>query len=97
MRSRTTNTNRRKVIVVAAVLTVCLFVPVWQSAVCAQLSRSIEIADRNIALMEEQGLILKSRIAKQMTPEYLIEQASVRNISFSQIESAYSTTVASNY
>jgi hypothetical protein len=45
---------------------------------------------------EERKMVLTAAIAKQMTPEYLIEQSSVRNIVFTQIDSATASLVASN-
>ena len=45
---------------------------------------------------EEQKMVLIANIAKQTTPEYLIEQSLMKNIIFTQISSETSSLIASN-
>lgn len=96
MRTRNTNENKTVLLVlVSTFMILCLFVPVWQSAVSSQLKTELARATSEVARMEEQKMTLRAGISTQMTPEYLIEMAKVNNLSFTQIASTGATAVAS--
>lgn len=95
---KTKNTYGNKsvlLIMVSAFIMLCLFVPVWQSAISSQLKADLVMASSEVAAKEEQRMTLRASISKQMTPEYLIEMARVRDLSFTQISSTGATAVAS--
>ena len=87
-----------KTVVILTILfiNICLLIPVWQSARNTQLRWKLAQSEQQLRVQEEQKMVLKSTIAKQMTPEYLIEQSTVRNIVFTQIDSGTVSLVASN-
>lgn len=84
------------VILTIVFINICLLIPVWQSARNTQLRWQIAQSEQYLKNQEEQKMLLSASIAKQMTPEYLIEQSTVRNIVFTQIDSETVSFVASN-
>ena len=84
------------IILTIVFINICLLIPVWQSAKNTQLKWQIAQSEQLLKEQEETKMVLTASIAKQMTPEYLIEQSSVRNIVFTQIDSATASLVASN-
>ena len=70
----------------------CLVVPVWQSAVNADLVRSIGAVRSDISVFEGIKMSLEADIAHHTTPEFLIAEAVRQNINFTQISN--SSTVA---
>jgi len=88
--------ERTVVILMIVMINICLLVPVWQSATNSQLRFKLAQTEEQMKLQEEQKMVIVANIAKQMTPEYLIEQSETRNLVFTQIDSASSTFVASN-
>ena len=84
------------IILTIVFINICLLIPVWQSAKNTQLKWQIAQSEQLLKEQEERKMVLTASIAKQMTPEYLIEQSSVRNIVFTQIDSATASLVASN-
>lgn len=96
MKTRNNTANKSiLLIMVSTFMLLCLFVPVWQSAVSSQLKTELVRASSEVAAKEEQKMTLRAGISKQMTPEYLIEMARVRDLSFTQISSTGATAVAS--
>lgn len=69
-------------------INVCLMVPVWQSATNSQLRRRLAESERLIKETEECRMVVTASIASKMTPEYLVEQSTERNIVFKQIGGA---------
>lgn len=96
MKTRNNTENKSLLLVmVLAFVMLCLFVPVWQSAVSSQLKTELVRASSEVAAKEEQKMTLRAGISKQMTPEYLVQMARVRDITFTQISSTGATAVAS--
>lgn len=95
MRTREGNQKAVLFVLVALFVTLCLFVPVWQSAVSSQLKANLAKSVARVAAKEDQKMTLKASISKQMTPEYLIENARAYNLAFTQISSTGTTAVAS--
>jgi hypothetical protein len=93
---RKVRAERTVVILTIIFINICLLIPVWQSARNTQLRWQLSQSEQELKNQEEQKMVLAARIAKQMTPEYLIEQSVVRNIVFTQIDSQTSSLVASN-
>ena len=93
---RKVRAERTVVILTILFINVCLLIPVWQSARNTQLRWQLSQSEQQLKEQEEQKMVLAANIAKQMTPEYLIEQSAVRNIVFTQIDSGTSSLVASN-
>ena len=87
-----------KVLVVITILFInlCLLIPVWQSAVNSQLRFKLAQTEEELRDKEEQKMVLLANIAKQTTPEYLIEQSLIQNLVFTQISSETSSLIASN-
>ncbi|MGP1507802.1 MAG: hypothetical protein ACTTJW_02855 [Sphaerochaeta sp.] len=88
--------QRFTIVLTILVINLCLFIPVWQSAANSQLRFRLAKSEKLLREKEEQKMVLSASIARQTTPEYLIEQSSVRNIVFTQINSETSSLVASN-
>lgn len=83
------------IVVILVFVGLCMLVPVWQSAVSAGITSKIERSKSNIVYLSEKQIVEKGQIARRTTPEYLIEQASVQNINFTQISDTVDVTVAS--
>lgn len=83
------------IVVILIFVGLCMLVPVWQSAVSAGIHSKIERSKANIMYLSEKQIVEKGQIARRTTPEYLIEQASVQNINFTQIRDSIDVTVAS--
>ena len=91
---RTTKAERFLIVLTILFINVCLLIPVWQSARHTQLNRDIALTEQLLREKEEEKMVLSASIARKTTPEYLIEQAAVRNIVFTQIGTDTSTLVA---
>ena len=87
--------ERVSVIVTILFINVCLIVPVWQAASNTQLKWQIAQSEELLREKEEQKMVLSASIARQMTPEYLIEQSQTQNIVFTQIGGDSMSLVAS--
>ena len=83
---RRVRAERTVIILTIVFINICLLIPVWQSAKNTQLRWQIAQSEQMLKDQEERKMVLTAAIAKQMTPEYLIEQSSVRNIVFTQID-----------
>ena len=88
--------ERTVIILTIVFINICLLIPVCQSASNTQLRWQLAQSEQMLKAQEERKMVLTAAIAKQMTPEYLIEQSSVRNIVFTQIDSTTASLVASN-
>lgn len=77
-------------------IALCLFIPVWQSAVSSQLKIKLAKQESFVNGLQDQQTTLKAGIESQKTPEYLSQMASANNIVFSQIPSQSAGTVASS-
>ncbi len=93
---RKVRAERTVVILTIIFINICLLIPVWQSAKNTQLRWQLSQSEQELKMQEEQKMVLVANIARQMTPEYLIEQSAARNIVFTQIDSQTSSLVASN-
>lgn len=93
---RKVRTERTVILLTIIFINICLLIPVWQSATNTELRRQLAQSEQQLKAQEEQKMVLSANIAKQMTPEYLIEQSAARNIVFTQINSETSSLVASN-
>lgn len=80
--------GKTSVILMILFINVCLMVPVWQSATNSQLRRRLAESERLIKETEESRMVVTASIASKMTPEYLVEQSTERNIVFKQIGGA---------
>lgn len=76
-------------------ISLCLFVPVWQSATSSKLETILAKENTLVNSLEEQKMVLTASIESQQTPEYIMKAASAKNISFSQISSKEAGAVAS--
>lgn len=87
-----------RVVIVVTILfiNICLLIPVWQSAVNSQLRWKLAQTEEELKEKEEQKMVLVANIAKQTTPEYLIEQSATQNLVFTQINGESSSLIASN-
>ncbi len=87
-----------RVVIVVTILfiNICLLIPVWQSAVNSQLRWKLAQTEEELKEKEEQKMVLVANIAKQTTPEYLIEQSATQNLVFTQINTETSSLVASS-
>ena len=88
--------ERVLVVITIIFINLCLLIPVWQSAVNSQLRFKLAQTEQELREKEEQKMVLIANIAKQTTPEYLIEQSIMQNIVFTQITSETSSLIASN-
>ena len=88
--------ERALVVITILFINLCLLIPVWQSAVNSQLRFKLAQTEEELRDKEEQKMVLLANIAKQTTPEYLIEQSLIRNLVFTQISSETSSLIASN-
>ena len=88
--------ERVLVVITILFINLCLLIPVWQSAVNSQLRFKLAQTEEELRDKEEQKMVLLANIAKQTTPEYLIEQSLIRNLVFTQISSETSSLIASN-
>jgi len=77
--------SKTSVIIMILFINVCLMIPVWQSANNSQLKRRLSESEALIKENEEEKMVITASIAAKMTPEYLIEQSTERNIVFKQI------------
>ena len=91
---RTTKAERFLIVLTILFINICLMIPVWQSAKHTQLNREIALTELQLREKEEEKMVLSASIARKTTPEYLIEQAAVRNIVYTQIGTDTSTLVA---
>ncbi len=87
-----------RVVIVVTILfiNICLLIPVWQSAINSQLRWKLAQTEEELKEKEEQKMVLVANIAKQTTPEYLIEQSATQNLVFTQINTETSSLIASN-
>ena len=88
--------ERVLVVITILFINLCLLIPVWQSAVNSQLRFKLAQTEQELKEKEEQKMVLLANIAKQTTPEYLIEQSVIQNLVFTQISSETSSLIASN-
>ena len=88
--------ERALVVITILFINLCLLIPVWQSAVNSQLRFKLAQTEEELRDKEEQKMVLLANIAKQTTPEYLIEQSLIQNLVFTQISSGTSSLIASN-
>lgn len=88
--------ERVLVVITILFINLCLLIPVWQSAVNSQLRFKLAQTEEELRDKEEQKMVLLANIAKQTTPEYLIEQSLIQNLVFTQISSETSSLIASN-
>ena len=88
--------ERVLVVITILFINLCLMIPVWQSAVNSQLRFELAQSEEELREKEEQKMVLLANIAKQTTPEYLIEQSEIQNLVFTQISSETSSLIASN-
>lgn len=90
-------TKFEKVLIVLTIMFInlCLLIPVWQSATNTQLRWQLSQTEQLLKEKEEQKMVLVANIARQMTPEYLIEQSVQQNIVFKQIGSEETSLIAS--
>ena len=88
--------ERALVVITILFINLCLLIPVWQSAVNSQLRFKLAQTEEELREKEEQKMVLLANIAKQTTPEYLIEQSLIQNLVFTQISSETSSLIASN-
>ena len=90
------NARIEKALIVFTILfiNICLLIPVWQAARNTQLRLELSGIELELKEKEEQKMILSASIARKTTPEYLIEQAAVQNIVFTQIRGESSSLVA---
>ena len=88
--------ERVLVVITILFINLCLLIPVWQSAVNSQLRFKLAQTEEQLKEKEEQKMVLLANIAKQTTPEYLIEQSVIQNLVFTQISSETSSLIASN-
>ena len=88
--------ERVLVVITILFINLCLLIPVWQSAVNSQLRFKLAQTEEELRDKEEQKMVLLANIAKQTTPEYLIEQSEIQNLVFTQISSETSSLIASN-
>jgi cell division protein FtsL len=91
---RITKAEMALIVVTILFINVCLLVPVWQSARNSQLRMSLARTEQELREREEEKMVLSASIARKTTPEYLIEQAAVQNIVFTQIGAETSSFVA---
>ena len=87
--------ERVLIVITILFINICLLIPVWQSAVNSQLRWKLAQTEEELKEKEEQKMVLVANIAKQTTPEYLIEQSIMQNITFTQISSETSSLIAS--
>lgn len=92
---KSTRIERVFVVITIVFINLCLLIPVWQSAVNSQLRFELAQSEQELREKEEQKMVLIANIAKQTTPEYLIEQSIMQNIIFTQISSETSSLIAS--
>ena len=92
---KSTRIERVFVVITIIFINLCLLIPVWQSAVNSQLRFELARSEQELREKEEQKMVLIANIAKQTTPEYLIEQSIMQNITFTQISSENSSLIAS--
>lgn len=88
--------ERTLTLLIIVFINICLLVPVWQSATNTQLRSQLEQSEKVLKEQEDMKMLLAANIARQTTPEYLIEQSIERNIVFTQINSETASLVASN-
>lgn len=88
--------ERVLIVVTILFINICLIIPVWQSAVNSQLRWKLAQTEEELKEKEEQKMVLVANIAKQTTPEYLIEQSATQNLVFTQINVETSSLIASN-
>ena len=93
---KSTRIERVFVVITIVFINLCLLIPVWQSAVNSQLRFKLAQSEQELREKEEQKMTLIANIARQTTPEYLIEQSIMQNIIFTQITSENSSLIASN-
>lgn len=87
--------ERSMIVVTIMFINFCLLVPVWQSASNTQLRWQLAQSEQLLKEKEEQKMVLSASIARQTTPEYLIEQSAAQNIVFTQIGSDSVSLIAS--
>lgn len=89
-----TGIEKGLVVLTIMFINVCLLIPVWQSATNTQLRWQLAQSEQLLKEKEEQKMLLSASIARQTTPEYLIEQSVEQNIVFKQIGSDSVSMVA---
>lgn len=75
-------------VIAVLIIGMCLFVPVWQSAVNTELEMRINSVRDEISSYETSKMALRADIANLSTPEYIVEAAIRQNINFTQISAA---------
>ncbi len=93
---RSSKVERVIIIFTIVFINFCLMIPVWQSARNSQLRWQLAQSEQLLREKEEEKMVLSASIAKQTSPEYLIEQSAVQNIVFTQISSEATSLMASN-
>jgi len=88
--------SKSSIIFLIFLISMCLLVPIWQSATNSQLRKSLSESESLLKENEETKMILTASIASKMTPEYLIEQSNERNIVFRQIGGENSTSAVAS-
>ena len=83
-------------VLTAIFIALCLFIPVWQSAVSADLSKSLAKEEKKLDVLQDQKTVLKAAIEKQSNPEELMKRASLLNIDFTQISAQQKSVFASS-
>ena len=91
---RKTRAEKAMIVMTILFINICLLIPVWQAARNSQLRLELAGTEQQLREKEEQKMLLSASIARKTTPEYLIEQADVQNIVFTQIRSESSSLVA---
>ena len=93
---RNAKLERTIIVITILFINICLLIPVWQSARNSQLRWELAQSEKQLKEKEEQKMVLVANIAKQTTPEYLIEQSATQNLVFTQINGETSSLIASN-
>ena len=89
--------NRSSLVIAIIFLTLCMLFPIWQNARSQALRKSISEKQVYMISMTENKMSLTSQISRKTSPEYLMAMAKENNISFLQISSTSSSTVATNF
>lgn len=87
--------ERGMIVMTILFINFCLLIPVWQSASNTQLRWQLAQSEQLLKEKEEEKMLLSASIARQTTPEYLIEQSAAQNIVFTQIGSDSVSRIAS--
>lgn len=77
-------------------IALCLFIPVWQSSVNADLTKALAKEEKKLDVLQDQKTVLKAAIEKQTNPEELLKRASLMNVDFTQISAQQKSVFASS-